>query len=82
VAGTNYDDLLVAWLNQLLLGQELGNEMYSRFEIFEMSTRGLRGVAYGHPGTPAHTGIKAVTYYDLGVGPTDKGWQARVTFDV
>ena len=82
VAGNGYDELLVAWLNGLLLGQELGSEMYSRFEIFEMSPRGLRGVAYGHPETPAHTGVKAVTYYDLDVRQTDTGWQARVTFDV
>ena len=82
VAGNGYDELLVAWLNRLLLGQELGGEMYSRFEIFEMSARGLRGVAYGRPGTPIHTAVKAVTYYDLDVRETDKGWQARVTFDV
>lgn len=80
--GEGYDGLLIAWLNQLLLGQELGGEMYSRFEIFEMSPRGLRGVAYGHRGTPAHTEIKAVTYYDLSVRQMADGWQARVTFDV
>jgi SHS2 domain-containing protein len=77
-----YEDLLVAWLNRLLLGQELGVEMYTRFEIFELSERGIRGVAYGHKGTPAHTAIKAVTYYDLRVRQTESGWEARVTFDV
>lgn len=77
-----YEDLLVAWLNRLLLGQELGGEMYTRFEIYEMSERGVRGAAYGYKGTPAHTAIKAVTYYDLSVRQTDAGWQARVTFDV
>ena len=82
VDGDGYDELLVAWLNRLLLGQELGGEMYSRFDIFEMSTRGMRGVAYGYRGTPAHTGIKAVTYYDLDVRQAADGWQARVTFDV
>lgn len=81
-AGNDYDELLVAWLNRLLFGQELGSEMYSRFEIFEMSARGLRGVAYGYEGTPAHTAVKAATYYDLDVRETDKGWQARVTLDV
>jgi riboflavin kinase / FMN adenylyltransferase len=83
--GTDADrreDLLVAWLNRLLLGQELGGEMYTRFEIFELSERGIRGVAYGYRGTPAHTAIKAVTYYDLSVRRTEGGWEARVTFDV
>jgi riboflavin kinase/FMN adenylyltransferase len=77
-----YEDLLVAWLNRLLLGQELGGEMYTRFETFELSERGIRGVAYGYKGAPAHTAIKAVTYYDLSVEQTDAGWQARITFDV
>jgi SHS2 domain-containing protein len=42
----------------------------------------LRGVAYGHRGAPAHTAIKAVTYYDLAVEETATGWTGRVTFDV
>jgi riboflavin kinase/FMN adenylyltransferase len=77
-----FEELLVAWLNRLLLGQELGGEMHTRFEIYELSERGIRGVAYGHKGTPAHTAIKAVTYHDLRVRRTEAGWEARVTFDV
>ena len=76
------EDLLVGWLNRLLLSQELGGEMYTRFEIHEISDRGVRGVAYGYNGAPAHTAIKAVTYYDLDVRETPEGWKARVTFDV
>ena len=49
--------------------------MYTRFEIYEISDRGLRAVAYGYQGTPAHTAIKAVTYYDLEVGETPSGWR-------
>ncbi len=82
VEAENPPELLVAWLNRLLLGQELDEAMYTRFEIHELSATGLRGVAYGYSGAPAHTGIKAVTYYDLEVKGTDEGWEARVTFDV
>lgn len=78
----DYSELLVAWLNRLLLGQELDGAMYTRFEITESSPCGLRGMAYGYYGTPSHTGIKAVTYHDIHVGQTDHAWQARVTFDV
>lgn len=77
-----YEDLLVAWLNRLLFGQEVGGEMYTRFEVSEISACGVRGVAYGYHGAPAHTEIKAVTYYDLSVRETAEGWRARVTFDV
>lgn len=82
VSAANYEELLVAWLNRLLLGQELGQELYTRFEIYEMADRGLRGVAYGYHGAPSHTAIKAVTYYDLAVQTEEDGWWARVTFDV
>lgn len=82
VEADGWPDLLVAWLNRLLLNQELEGEMYTRFELREMSERGLAAVAYGYHGTPAHTGIKAVTYYDLAVEETPEGWRARVTFDV
>ncbi len=74
--------LLVAWLNRLLLGQEIGTEMYTRFAIHAISPRGILGVAYGYPGTPSHTAIKAVTYHDLRVEETASGWLARLTFDV
>jgi SHS2 domain-containing protein len=75
-------DLLVGWLNALLLGQELGGELYTRFEITEISPRGLHATAYGYRGAPTHTAVKAVTYYDLSVEETPAGWSATVTFDV
>ena len=75
-------ELLVGWLNRLLLGQELDGALYTRFEIHEISPVGLRGVAYGYPGAPAHTAIKAVTFYDLDVREAADGWTAILTFDV
>lgn len=82
VSAGDAEELLVAWLNALLLGQELDGALYTRFEIFEISAAGLRGVAYGHRGAPAHTAIKAVTYYDLRVEEIATGWTGTVTFDV
>jgi riboflavin kinase/FMN adenylyltransferase len=82
VTADDASELLVSWLNRLLLGQELDGALYTRFEIHEISPVGLRGVAYGYPGAPAHTAIKAVTFYDLDVRETAEGWTATVTFDV
>jgi riboflavin kinase/FMN adenylyltransferase len=82
VEAENPPELLVAWLNRLLLGQELDGALYTRFEMHELSATGLRGVAYGYAGAPTHTAIKAVTYYDLSIEETAKGWDATVTFDV
>jgi len=82
VTAADTPELLVAWLNRLLLGQELDGTLYTRFEIDEISPVGLRGVAYGYRGAPAHTAIKAVTFYDLDVRETLDGLTATVTFDV
>jgi SHS2 domain-containing protein len=82
VSGADVVELLVAWLNRLLLRQELNEELYTRFEIHELSAVGLRGVAYGYHGFPAHTAIKAATYHNLNVETTAAGWTATVTFDV
>jgi SHS2 domain-containing protein len=72
----------VAWLNQLLLAQEVGGELYTRFKIYEISERCLRGVAYGYRGFPQHTPVKAATFYDLTVSRTGRKWEATITFDV
>ncbi|MGC8781910.1 MAG: archease, partial [Anaerolineae bacterium] len=75
-------DLLVSWLNRLLLAQEVAGEMYTRFEIHAISARGVLGVAYGYEGAPSHTAVKAVTYHDLMVERGADGWSAQVVFDV
>jgi riboflavin kinase / FMN adenylyltransferase len=82
VVAEDAPELLVTWLNRLLLGQETGRELYSRFRIYEISDRGLRGVAYGYAGAPLHTAVKAATYYDLDVTRSAGVWTATVTFDV
>jgi riboflavin kinase/FMN adenylyltransferase len=75
-------DLMVGWLNRLLLGQETGGELYNRFRIYEISDRGMQGVAYGYRGAPLHTSVKAATYYDLDVSRSSGEWTATITFDV
>jgi SHS2 domain-containing protein len=76
--------LLIAWLNELLFLSETQNALYTRFQVrIEPARRGfeleadVRGLAGRGP--LAH--IKAVTYWDLAVRPTDSGWEATVTFD-
>jgi riboflavin kinase/FMN adenylyltransferase len=75
-------ELLVAWLNRLLAQQEAHGEMYTRFELHDLSPCGLLATAYGYHGTPAHTAVKAVTFWDLDVHQTETGWTATLTFDV
>jgi riboflavin kinase / FMN adenylyltransferase len=82
VSADNASELLVAYLNRLLLVGEVAGEVYTRFAISEISEGELTGIAYGYHGTPGHTAIKAVTYYDLALEQTPEGWNARITFDV
>ena len=82
VSGQDAGEVLVGYLNRLLWAQEVAGEMYTRFQISEISARGLLGVAYGYRGAPTHTAIKAVTYYDLLAERGAGGWTARITFDV
>jgi SHS2 domain-containing protein len=82
VSGEDAGELLVGYLNRLIWAQEVAGEMYTRFQISEISERGLLGVAYGYRGAPSHTAVKAATYYDLSVERAASGWTARLTFDV
>jgi riboflavin kinase / FMN adenylyltransferase len=82
IQAANPAELLVTWLNRLLLDSAVNRELYTRFEIQAISETGLQAVAYGYAGAPAHTEVKAVTYYDLDVTQTPGGWTATVTFDV
>jgi riboflavin kinase / FMN adenylyltransferase len=82
VQGDDTAELLVAWLNHLLLCQEVWREMYTRFAIHDLSPTGLRATAYGYEGAPSHTEIKAVTYWNLAVTESAAGWTATITFDV
>lgn len=80
------EDLMVAWLEELLFLSETRERAWSRFRVEEMQDeRLLRGRVGGIPfdrmelrGPP----VKAVTYHDLEVTRTAEGWRARLIFDV
>ena len=74
--------VLVAWLNELLLLQELHHEMYSRFEVRVATTTDLRATVKGTAGQPTGAKIKAVTFHDLQVVETADGYEATLVFDV
>jgi riboflavin kinase/FMN adenylyltransferase len=76
--------LLVDWLSELLYLHETENEVYSEFEIHEISPTRLRATVRGGP-TEGHSirkHIKAVTFNDLSIEQTDEGYEATVVFDI
>lgn len=94
--GADNEALLFAWLAEILAIADAEHLVFRRVEVTTLAPAGpghpprgsgrVRGVAYGekfdkarhHPGTY----IKAVTYHQLRVEHTPKGWRAQVYLDV
>ncbi len=84
-AGDTVEELLVAWLSELLYLSEVHRIAFCYFTVDRLEEGGVKGSAGGDPldevelrGPP----IKAVTYHDLAVAPVPDGWWARIVFDV
>lgn len=80
--GIDREALLVNWLSELLFLQETRYETYQRFDITKLTDTELEATVWGAQAQPATKFIKAVTYHDLKIEQTEKGWQATVVVDV
>jgi SHS2 domain-containing protein len=83
------EDLLVDWLNELVYLFETESVLFRFAEVGVEEEGGgwrLRGTLRGERYDPARhrikTLIKAVTYHQLRVTSSSRGWQARVIFDI
>jgi SHS2 domain-containing protein len=80
------DDLMVAWLSELLFLFDTENLLLRRFEITNMKDHGLRATVGGEVMDPTRhaikTGIKAVTYHQLYVRQRGGVWEAQVILDI
>jgi len=82
VEGADRESLLVNWLNELLYLHETRGEVYSTFEIHELSPTSLRATVRGQKSEDIDTIIKGATYHDLSINQTASGYVATVVFDV
>jgi len=86
VSASNIEDLLVAWLNELLYRYETERIAFSKFVIDDINDSDLRATVSGEKIAPDRheikTEIKSVTYHQLRVEKIDDGWRAQVIFDV
>lgn len=84
-SGDNREDLLVAWLNELLYIFDTQNIIFKRFEIRDITSTRLEASGYGEKIDPSRhklkRGIKAATYHTLKV-EKDDGFKVQVLFDV
>ncbi|MFQ6014329.1 MAG: archease [Anaerolineae bacterium] len=80
--GSDYETLLVDWLNELIYLHEVEGETYSHFAIETLSPRGLKTRVAGGPTIRKTRAIKAATFHDLSIEETPEGYVATVVFDV
>jgi len=84
----NLENLLVAWLSELLYLSETKLVVFNRFEIEELSDYQLTGKVFGkridQSGHKIKREIKAVTYHRLEVKEDKESglWRAQVIFDI
>lgn len=86
ISADDVEELLVAWLDELLYRCETEGLLFRRFVIDDMNDRSLRATAFGekmdHTRHEIRTEIKSVTYHQLKVERTDGEWRAQVIFDI
>ena len=86
VSADGLEDLLVAWLSELLYLFNTRQMLFCRFDISEIDDRDIKAIAFGEPIDLARhdllAEIKAVTYHGLDVSRTDQLWTATVLFDI
>ena len=85
VDGDDLAGVLVEWLSEALYEQDARNASLGAATLDEVNTVGARGtvVVRRFAGEPSEgVQIKAVTFHQLAVEPTDDGWVATVFFDI
>ena len=86
VEASDREALLVAWLNELVYLYEAKELIGADCRIVSLTETSLNAEVWGETlDRSRHVivgHVKAVTYHQLHVGPTAKGWEARVVVDV
>ena len=80
--GIDYESLLVAWLNELLYLRESENLGFNQFKILQLDPQHLTVQMQGAPVQRWSKFIKAVTYNDLSIQTTARGFETTIVMDV
>lgn len=85
VSAENQEDLLVAWLNELIYLFEVDGVLFKTFEVVELTDRRLRAMCRGEKTDPERhsirTGVKAATYHMVEIAKRD-GYRIQVLLDI
>jgi SHS2 domain-containing protein len=82
----NYEELLVAWLDELLYNFYTKWVIFSDFRIEELDEHHIKakalGRSVGENKNRLKTEIKAATYHDLNINKTADGYEVEIIFDI
>jgi protein archease len=86
VEGHDEVSLLITWLNELIVLFDTEYLLFNQFEIEAITSTFVKGRAFGEMyDVQRHdlgSAIKAVTWHEASVQRTDKGYKARIIFDI
>jgi SHS2 domain-containing protein len=86
VKGEDFADLMVRWLGEILYLFEGEDLIVTAIDINSIGPKQLRATldlsAFDPRRHQILREIKAVTYHGISVGKSNKGWEARVIFDI
>jgi SHS2 domain-containing protein len=86
VRGSGWEEVMVAWLTELLYLHEVKDLLFCDFSVAEVDRVIIRGVARGeHFNEKRHTiktVVKAVTYHQLQIREQDGHLHAQIIFDI
>lgn len=86
VSGSEREELLLNWLNELLYLREVREFLGKEFTVEELEDRRLRARIRGEQWDPRRhrlrREVKAVTYHRLQIRSTETGWEAQVIVDL
>ena len=80
--GIDNESLLVAWLNELLHLHDSEDLGCDRLEILELDGKTLSARVKGAPVRQWLKDIKAATYHNLAIRPTETGYEVTIVLDV
>ncbi len=85
ITAENQEDLIVAWLNELIYLFEVESILFKRFRVDELTETRLKSRCYGQAidllRHNIRMGVKAATYHMLKV-EKDNGFRVQVLFDI
>ena len=86
IEGAEPEELLVAWLEEILFALDADGFAPKSADVECIEPGRLRGTLCGEPFDPARhevrQAVKAVTYSDLRVRKTERGYEVSIVFDV